>query len=81
MSMFTCELCDKLLDGDYVECYERGDGLICIDCHSDLPLKGLRFDELYEFYKGFKGEDVARAEANKHIAFQNKFYEQDESHE
>ena len=48
---------------------------------TDKPLKGLRFDELYEFYKGFKPEDVARAEANKHIAFQNKFYEQDESHE
>ncbi len=32
MSMFTCELCDKLLDGDYVEAWEWGDELVCNDC-------------------------------------------------
>ncbi len=35
MSMFTCELCDKLFDGDYVECYVWGFDLVCGDCFYD----------------------------------------------
>ena len=36
MSCFLCEGCDRLLDGDWVEAYEWGDGIICIDCHVEL---------------------------------------------
>jgi len=45
------------------------------------PLKGLRFEELYEFFKSFKPEDIARKQANQQIKFQNNFYKQDEYHE
>ena len=33
MAIFHCELCGNLLDGDWVESYEWGDGEVCIDCH------------------------------------------------
>ena len=36
MSCFLCEGCDRLLDGDRVEAYEWGAGIICIDCHVEL---------------------------------------------
>jgi len=37
MSMFRCEVCNKLLDGDEIESFPSDIGLICIDCLSDLP--------------------------------------------
>jgi len=32
MSMFTCEICDNLVDSDWVECWEWEEGLACGDC-------------------------------------------------
>ena len=147
MSMFTCELCDDLLDGDFIEAYEWGDGMACIDCHCEAtpenfedwvvrlsgytdrpfkweithkdydgapinsfegpadsrhfygptlvdvwqqaidyeeeqkPLKGLRFQELYDYYRGHKTEEEARREAYHHIKVQNTIYNQSEYYE
>jgi len=36
MSMFYCQQCDQLLDGDWIESYEWGSEEICIDCHVEL---------------------------------------------
>ena len=36
MSIFICELCDKITDSDKEECAEYMDGLICESCMYEL---------------------------------------------
>ena len=36
MSIFICELCDKITDSDTEECAEYMDGLICEYCMYEL---------------------------------------------
>ncbi len=45
------------------------------------PLKGLRFEEMYAYYRWSKPDDVARKEAYQHIKTQNVIYDQDEYYE
>lgn len=33
--MYYCQLCDRYIDGDYVNCVEKGNDLICEDCAED----------------------------------------------
>ena len=35
MSVFYCELCGALRDGDFVGCNEWADGLVCDDCFTE----------------------------------------------
>ena len=45
MSIFMCELCQELRDGDFKGCYEWGSELVCEDCHTENT------PEDYENYK------------------------------
>lgn len=36
MACYYCEECGQLKDGDWVNCMEWGDDLICEDCHTEL---------------------------------------------
>ena len=73
---------DGPADGRYFMGYSLADvWQQAMEYEDEKSLKGIRFDELYKFFRGFKTEEDARIEANKQIAFQNKFYQQDEHHE
>ena len=48
MSMFICELCDKIKDSDHEECSEYQDGLICESCSYELAEMLAAQEEYYD---------------------------------
>ena len=47
----------------------------------EKPLKGVRFEDLYGYYRGHMPADVAKREAYQHIKTQNVIYHQSEYYE
>ena len=48
MSIFICELCDKITDSDTEECDEYMDGLICESCMYELAEMMAARADMYE---------------------------------
>ncbi len=74
MSVIVCALCDKFIDSDYIEVFERGSDLVCIDCIDEHPARPISHNTMLKFYRTFQPENTARASAKYYMMIQHKFF-------